>query len=219
MDQRERINDPEETMRVAIEGYLAVLWTAVPAIIKSFNAADCTCSAQPSIKAKQTLKDGTVTWIKLPVLIKVPVVFPQGGGFAVTFPVAIGDEALVVFASRCIDAWWQSGGVQNQIELRMHDLSDGFAIVGPRSVPRALANVSTTTAQLRNLDGTCYVELAPGGHVNIVAPGGLSVNGALNVTGAVVASGEGTFNGGHTVSAHKHPGVTTGAGITGTPTG
>ena len=31
------------------------------------------------------------------------MVFPGGGGFALTFPVAAGDECLVVFASRCID--------------------------------------------------------------------------------------------------------------------
>ena len=65
----------------------------------------------------------------------MPVVFPGGGGFALTFPVAAGDECLVVFASRCIDAWWQSGGVGEPMEPRMHDLSDGFALIGVRSQP------------------------------------------------------------------------------------
>ena len=36
-------------------------------------------------------------------------------------------------ADRCIDAWMQSGGVQNPMTGRRHDLSDGFALVGFRS--------------------------------------------------------------------------------------
>jgi phage baseplate assembly protein gpV len=41
----------------------------------------------------------------------------------------------------------------------------------------------------------------------------------VQVNGTVTATGEGTFNGGHTVSQHKHGGVQTGGGSTGTPTG
>ncbi|MGC8050122.1 Gp138 family membrane-puncturing spike protein, partial [Salmonella enterica] len=78
---------------------------------------------------------------------------------SMTFPVAQGDECLVVFASRCIDSWWQSGGIQEQAELRMHDLSDGFAILGFRSQPRALSNISTTSAQLRSDDGATFIDL------------------------------------------------------------
>lgn len=64
---------------------------------------------------------------------------PRGGGFALTFPVAAGDECLVVFADACIDSWWQSGGVQNQAEKRRHDLSDGIVIPGLWSQPNKLA--------------------------------------------------------------------------------
>ena len=74
------------------------------------------------------------------------MVFPGGGGWSITFPVSKGDEALVVFASRCIDDWWQSGGVGIQPDLRMHDLSDGFAIIGPRSQPRKLNPAISTIA-------------------------------------------------------------------------
>src|SRR5260363_73502 len=49
--------------------------------------------------------------VELPLLGDVPVFFPRGGGCTLTFPVQKGDECVVVFASRCIDGWWQSGGV------------------------------------------------------------------------------------------------------------
>ena len=48
---------------------------------------------------------------------------------------------------------------------------------------------------------------------------GLTINANLTVNGTVTATGEGTFKGGHTVSAHTHGGVTAGSSNTATPTG
>ena len=105
----------------------------------------------------------------------MPVYFPSGGNCTLTFPVKPGDECLVVFASRCIDAWWQSGGVQDQAEMRMHDLSDGFVFVGcARS--RVLPSVNTGATELRSDDGSTFLRLDPASQkVKIVAPGGFEV--------------------------------------------
>jgi hypothetical protein len=164
------------------------------------------------------------------------VCFPRGGGCTLTFPVAAGDEALIVFSSRCIDAWWQSGGVQVQAELRMHDLSDGFAILGPFSQATKIGGVSTSTTQLRSNDGSTFVDLDPAGKVvKVKAPGGITldtpavtVTGIINVQNAnsaptaMAINGNTNFTGqvsanGHRIDeTHKHTGVTTGAGQTGT---
>lgn len=216
MLQTERTNDFNEALRVAMENNQASLWTALPGIIQSFDTTKGTCKVQPAIKARVRDARGNLSWVTLPLLVDVPVVFPSAGGFTITFPVQQGNECLVIFSSRCIDGWWQQGGVQVQAELRLHDLSDGFAILGPKSLPtvQALgAPISPNTLQIRKDDGTAYIEMTATGAINIVAPGG------VHVTGAVVASGEGTFNGGHTVSAHVHGGVAAGAGTTNPPTG
>lgn len=119
----------------------------------------------------------------LPILPDVPVVFPGGGGFALTFPVAAGDECLVVFASRCIDAWWQSGGVGEPMEPRMHDLSDGFALVGVRSQARRLSPaVDSGNVQLRSDDGKTFVEMTPGGDVNAVGPTSVTLKSEGSIT-------------------------------------
>ena len=76
-----------------------------------------------------------------------------------TYKVKPGDECLVVFASRCIDAWWQSGGIQSPAEARMHDLSDGFAIPGPWSQAAKIEGVSASAVQLRSDDGASCVEI------------------------------------------------------------
>lgn len=171
MDRRERFESLNEALLVALDGWQSGLWTALPAIINSFDDLAMTVTAQPTIKMNVLLSDGTFSLVTLPLLVDVPVCFPGGGGYTLTFPIKQGDEALIVFSSRCIDAWWQLGGTQVQTELRMHDLSDGFAIIGVRSQPRVLPSISTVAAQLRSDDGTTYVEVKDK-HITITTPTG-----------------------------------------------
>jgi len=200
MDLRERIEDPVEGQRAALDGRQAQIQTAMPGIIQSYDAERQTCTVQPAIKGRVESPDGSVASVALPLLVDVPVIFPSGGGMSFTFPVHEGDECLVVFASRCIDAWWQSGGVQEPLAARMHDLSDGFALVGPRSQARKLADVSTTEAQLRSDDGLLCMSFNPATHELIVkAPGGVSFDTPLlHCTGDITA-------GSISLQHHTHP--------------
>lgn len=225
MDQRERSGDYEESVRVALDGRQAMIWTCLPGIINSVDLTKMTAEVQPAIQVGLRGLDGIYRPTNLPLCVDCPIEFPSGGGYTLTFPIAPGDECEISFSSRCIDAWWQSGGVQPQAEFRMHDLSDGFVKVGPRSQPRVIANISSTSAQLRSDDGSAYVELAAGHVVNIVAPGGITLNGVhidasgkITAPSTISAAGEGTFNG-HTVGAHTHGGVAVGSAHTAAPTG
>lgn len=187
MLQTERLANTEDALRASLNGKQVGIWTALPATIQSFNSNALTCTAQPAIQAKVRAQDGSTSWVSLPLLVDVPVCFPRGGGCTLTFPIAAGDEALIVFSSRCIDAWWQSGGVQAQAELRMHDLSDGFAIPGPFSQATKISGWSGSSAQLRSNDGTTFIDLNPTTQkVRIVAPGGFDVVAPLSTFSAAV---------------------------------
>jgi hypothetical protein len=217
MDQRERGVDLEEAVRVAMDGLKSGLWVAVPCLVESYDETQMTVTCQPVIKVSLRSADGTFTWGPLPLMVDVPVVFPSGGGYAITWPLNEGDEVLVVIASRCVDNWWANGGVQLPAELRPDDfLSDGFALPGPRSQPRVLSGVSTTNLQIRTEDGTCVLELAPGGVINLKAPGGVNIMGNLVVTGTIEATEEITAVT-TTLHAHVHGGVQTGGSETGVP--
>ena len=159
MEDRERYENPQSAVKSAIQNKQAGIWTALPGIITSYDADTITAQVQPALHSLYTGPDQTKEWKVMPVIPDVPVIFPRGGQYALTFPVQQGDECLIVFSSRCIDNWWQQGGVQTQRELRMHDLSDGFAIPGPWSQKSKISDLSTTTAQLRTSDGTIYVEV------------------------------------------------------------
>ena len=151
IDRRERQDDPVESQRAALDGRQAEIWTALPGIVQSFDPVAMTVTVQPAVAGRVTDETGKTSSVNMPLLPDVPVVFPGGGGFTLTFPVASGDECLVVFASRCIDAWWQSGGIGEPMEPRMHDLSDGFALVGVRSQARRLSPaVDSENVQIRS---------------------------------------------------------------------
>jgi hypothetical protein len=170
MNRNERANDLQQVLIQMLQSWQSGLWTALPGKIVSYDATKQTCSVQPTIQLTRQLRDGTSEIITLPKLVDVPVMFPGAGGYTLTFPVATGDEILVVFASRCIDAWWSLGDPQPQGNLRMHDLSDGFAILGTRNQKRMLSPApSGNTVQLRSDDGQAKIEIAANHVINITA--------------------------------------------------
>lgn len=167
MDRNQTLNDPETAQRYALQGLQAQMWTAMPAIVQSVDRAKMTCEIQPAIKGVATDSSGVQSYMSLPLLVDCPINFPSAGGFIITFPMKVGDEVLAVIASRCIDSWWQSGGVQPPMELRMHDLSDGFVIPGPRSLPNVVSNISATDLQIRNDGGDTIISITADGKIGI----------------------------------------------------
>lgn len=225
MDPRERHEEHEEALAAMLDGFQARVWTALPGIVQSFDATKLTAEVQIAIQGQVQDKQGNWSNVNMPLLVDCPVLFPNAGGFALTFPIKADDECLVIFASRNIDSWWQNGGVQPPARFRMHDLSDGFVLPGARSQANLLPNYDAAKLQLRNEAGDCLIEMSAGKVVTITAPGGINLNGVTidssgNVAGVgtLDASGEGTFNN-HTVGAHTHGGVQTGGGTTDPPSG
>jgi phage baseplate assembly protein gpV len=232
--------DWQEALATAMEGKQSEMWTALPAIINSFDASKRTCTAQPSILMQFTREDASTKWDAMPLLVDVPVMFAGGGGYVLTFPLKSGDEGLVVFASRCIDTWWQNGDLGVQAELRMHDLSDGFFIPTVRSLPHVESGISTADADLRAVDPAGpHVKLKADNSVEVTAPalvtvtapaivlnGNVTINGNATINGNLVTSitggGAGAVNlngvltiNGEQYTLHRHTGVQSGASNTG----
>ena len=183
ISDRERLNSLYDAISAAIDAYRDDIWTALPGIVQSFDPVAVTATVQPAITGVVTQPDGTHQAVRLPLLLDCPVVFPRGGGCTLTFPVKSGDECLIVFASRCIDAWWQSGGVQVPMEMRMHDLSDGFVLVGPMSQTKKIGNISTTDVQLRSDDGQAFLGINPSSHnITLSTTGNIAIQATGDIT-------------------------------------
>lgn len=98
--------------------------SCLPAKVVTFNAANRTCDCELLI----TEEDGT----KLALLKSVPVQYPRGGGFEITYPLSEGDEVLCFFADRDFERWLIDGRAGPPQSGRRNTLSDAFCVPGLR---------------------------------------------------------------------------------------
>jgi len=218
----DRLGLPDGPLRERVWQLLCELRVALPCTVVAFDATRQVVSVRPTVMERlNKYIDGVPipTDTDIGVIEDVPIMFPRAGNFVLTMPVAVGDECLVVFADMDMSSWWASGGVLNsQEDKRRHDLSDGFAIMGPWSQPKKISNYSTTAAELRTLDNTVKITVKTG-EVDVMAPI-VKVTGATEVD--VISSTLVNINGsGHTTIegkdflTHKHTGIQTGGGVSG----
>jgi hypothetical protein len=184
---------PEEIQKKALDQHAFDMRVSEPGIIQSFSPGPpATCTVQPAIRERLNI-NGNISHVQLPILINVPVIYPGGGGYAITWPLNVGDEGIIVYQDKCYDAFWQSGGIQNQVEKRRHDLSDAVFYPCRISIPNSLTGV-TNTFQIRNAAGAAIIEM----------------NGTtINILGGTVNIMNRSF------MAHTHSGVQSGGSNTG----
>jgi hypothetical protein len=169
----------ETAMAAAIRTALLEVHTCMPGTVLSFSAATQTAKVQPNI-ARLFVGIGYVT---LPPCLDVPVVFPRGGGYAMTFPVGAGDPCLLLFSERAIDFWFKNGGVQLPAKPRMHSLSDAFALVGASPLTAVIPDFNASAVELRRVDGTGAKIVLDGTTAHVGGTGG-----------EFIAKGEGTLS-------------------------
>ncbi len=133
--------------------------------------------------------------VDYPVLTDAPVMFLGGGDGALTFPVAQGDECLVLFNDRDLDNWFQGSSGAAVATSRLHSFSDAIILVGLRSLPNVLTSFSDDAIELRTKSGNAKVAVkADGSNVKVTAPTiTLEINSAgklkvTNDTGEFVAA-------------------------------
>lgn len=128
--------------------------------ITRFDPSDKTAEIQ--ILFKRVLPGGNIQ--SYPLLIDCPVFTLQGGTGALQMPIAVGDQCLVIFADRNIDAWFKTGSEVAPFNARAHDISDGFALVGVNALTSAMGDYSATELKLYNGLGKIGIE---GGRITL----------------------------------------------------
>jgi len=191
-----------DIMADAIGEALSNLHTAT--IAKVTAVQEKTISVQPVINR---VIDGKS--ITLPQFTKVPPLFMQGGGSYTAHPIAVGDYCLLVLTERCFDRWYSGSDFQDPAEFRMHDYSDGIAIVGinPQAGALTIPSVIQHTGDT-NQDGD-YTRQG-----SLVQIGDMTITGNLHVDGEITCTGD-VVAGGISLRNHTHPGDS--GGTTGGP--
>jgi hypothetical protein len=196
-----------DILNSAIGEALSNLHTATIAKVTGVQAK--TISVQPVINR---VVDGKS--ITLPQFTKVPPIFMQGGGSYTAHPIAVGDYCLLILTERCFDRWYSGADFQDPAEFRMHDYSDGIAIVGINPQARALTipSVIQQTGDA-NADGDHTHQGDTTQIGNLTITGDIQVNGNITCTGKLTAAT--ATIGGIDFGSHTHPGDS--GGTTGGP--
>jgi len=151
-------------LRQIIDRQLADTHTAIPAIVEAFDASTQMMECVPVIRARKKDTEGNETTELRPKLVKIPLSTPyvQMLGFSLTMPVTPGDTVLLIFNERGLDYWQESGDYSDPPEdhgARMHDWTDGIAVLGPISKPAAIVDYQIDSAELRNEDRTTSCQI------------------------------------------------------------
>ena len=228
-DKNPALSTLASNIKQGVEARIKELHTSMPGIVESFDAENQLATIQPAIRRIFITRDGDKEILvpsDLPILINVPVIFPRGGGFSLTFPVSKGDECLLVFCERSIDNWHETGKVKVPGAKRFHSLSDATAFVGISSIPNKVPNYDPTNTEIKKDDGSVSIKLKENSDLDIVAEGDMNatITGDINAScenitvdatsTATVNCPESTFNGNLTVN-----GDITSTGTVTAPTG
>jgi hypothetical protein len=142
-----------DVIRAAIESHAREFHVALPGRIDRYDATKQ--RADVKLELQRYVSDGEGGHVpeSLPVLPNVPVAFPRGGGYFVSFPLAKGDPVLVVFCDAPIGAWLKKGDMAEPGLSESHGL--GGAVCYPGIAPNddKLDDASASTMKLGK-DGT-----------------------------------------------------------------
>lgn len=224
-----------DTLISAIDSALANVHTAAVARVTRVYSKTINC--RPVVTR---VVDGVS--IALPEFVEVPPIFLQGGSSYTAHPIAVGDYCLLVFSERCFDRWYHGSDYQPPLELRMHDYSDGFALVGLNPLASAIT-IPSTIQQTgdANYDGNHTHQGTLDRTGNTTITGDVVIDGDLRVTGNITCQGNiaaASFSGlgggavtatvdiettgdvvagGVSLDSHIHGGVQSGGDTTGGP--
>ena len=132
---------------------VADLHTSLPGEIVRYDSSTQKADVRPLVKERYTDESGSTQARDLPVIPAVPVKFPGGGGYRMTFPMDPGDAGLIVFCEASLDKWLVSGGTVDPADDRRHDLTDAVFIPGLRDFGHPLQSAPTDRATFGKDDG------------------------------------------------------------------
>lgn len=153
--KEQEYNDLADVLKFALDQYMKDIYVMLPGIIQSYNPATRRAVVTPALS--RIFTDNTNA--PLPPLADVPVIFPCGGGYTMTFPLAVGDAVQLAFNQRGIANFktnFQQSLPSDESFFSLHD-AVAYAGFGDTSITPA----SSTGATLQSNDGTNAVILEP----------------------------------------------------------
>ena len=168
----------------------------LPAVVVSYDNTKNEVDLQPAIQEVLTNNK----FLTMPQIFNIPVLELGGNDLSIKIPLKAGDTGIVIFCDRDITLFKQEKKNTQPNTLRKHDLSDGIFI------PMRFGSSGSSNILIQSADGATQLE---------VTSSGINIKGNLVVEGEITAKNNGLEI---PLTTHKHLGVTTGQGTSGTPT-
>lgn len=212
MTDRETTPGLAEVIKVAMESFGRAMHVAMPGVVETYDAAEQKAHVKPQVQRLTIDPDGNEELLELPVVPNVPVVFPRGGGCFVSFPLAAGDQVILLVCDRELNTWKSNGGDAQPADPRSHSLPDAVAIPGgyPFSSPLSDAHASN---MVMGKDGGAQVHVKGNGEIHIGSENAADAASKASIVDSRLDALE-SFAG-----THVHTGVTPGGGSSGVAAG
>ena len=151
-------------------------------IIEAYDAINLTARIRVGMKKVIARTDTYGRYeeveVDYPILNAVPVFTYCGGSAFIHMPIQAGDECILLFNDRQLDAWWCDGNTTSAPKSdRTHSLSDAIAIVGLHNRTRLITGTSLNDIVIKGIGGG---EIDIGAKIAIKAASGETVKQGLN---------------------------------------
>ena len=116
-----------EVLRQWANSRASEMWTAGPAVVKSYDAATQTADLELVVRAPLVRDEDSedVTHEALPVIPNVRIAFPSATGVGITFPIAPGDEVLFIVSTLQLSEYRRTGKTSDAVDVRRNSLGCG----------------------------------------------------------------------------------------------
>jgi len=135
---------------------------AIPGRVESYDSESQTADVQPMVNEAFVADDGTEVVETMPIVQDVPVVFPRGGGFFISWPLQKGDFVQLLVNDRSVDLYRESDGGRpvDPVLLHRNDLTDAVAFPGFYPAGDPIGDVSDDRLVIGKDESSARIEIA-----------------------------------------------------------
>ena len=123
-------------------------------VIESFDSSTQTCKIKINYLKTQLVRQLSGVYApessSYPILLDCPTIIMSGGDSGMSFPIKKGDSCIVLFNDRDIDNWVEGVDDNEVASNRLHSISDGIALIGPRNKANKLTNYDPDNPHIWN---------------------------------------------------------------------
>lgn len=161
----ERDPDPYTSLREIVAGEMFEIRTLLPAKVERYQHDPPMVDVLPLFKRFYLDDDDQEIEVPPAVITNVPIEFPRGGGFAISWPLKKGDPVWLHVAERSIDRYMETDGKTpvDPADARRFDLTDAVCYPGGGTARNAIANAHPDHLVIGLEDGSGELHIKPDG--------------------------------------------------------